>query len=227
MAKPQPRFWEVDALRGIAIVMMIAFHLAFDLSYFGNYDLNIHSGLWRLFGRATASIFILLTGISLSLSHSRSATGMEKYLKRGLKIFCWGLLITLITRLFFPAEFIIFGILHFIGLSIILSYPFLGQKRWNLIIGLAIIIVGLSLKGPLPLFPTPFRTFDYFPLFPWFGLIPIGIFLGNSLYPNHTRRFSIPELSTPLSLLGRHSLLIYLLHQPVLIALLYALGIVA
>ena len=227
MANPQPRFWEIDSLRGIAIVMMIAFHLAFDLSYFGGYDIGIHSGLWRLFGRATASIFILLAGISLSLSHSRSAAGMERYLIRGLKIFSWGLLITMATILFFPAEFIVFGILHFIGLSIVLAYPFLRQKRWNLLLGLAIIIIGLSIQGPLILFPASFRTFDYFPIFPWFGLILIGIFLGNSLYPSHTRRFSIPEISTPLSTLGRHSLLIYLIHQPVLIALLYALGIVA
>ena len=222
---PEKRFWEIDTLRGIAIVLMIIFHIAFDLSYFGNYGLDIHSGLWRLLGRTTASIFILLAGISLSLSHSRSAAGMEKYLTRGLKIFSWGLLITLLTYILFPEEFIIFGILHFIGLSIILAYPFLRQKRWNLIIGLAIIIVGLSLKGPLLLFPTPFRTFDYFPLFPWFGLVLIGIFLGNSLYPNHTRSFSLPEVSTPLSTIGRHSLFIYLLHQPILIALLYLFGI--
>jgi len=222
---PEKRFWEIDALRGIAIVLMIIFHIAFDLSYFGNYSLDIHSGLWRLLGRTTASIFILLAGISLSLSHSRSAAGMEKYLTRGLKILSWGLLITLITRLFFPEEFIIFGILHFIGLSIILAYPFLRQKHWNLLLGLSIIFIGLSIRGPLILFPTPFRTFDYFPLFPWFGLILIGIFLGNSLYPNHTRSFSLPEVSTPLSTIGRHSLFIYLLHQPILIALLYLFGI--
>lgn len=225
MANPQPRFWEIDSLRGIAILMMVIFHLAYDLSYFGGYDIGIHYGLWRLFGRATATLFILLAGISLSLSHSRSAAGMEKYLKRGLKIFFWGLLITLITRLFFPAEFIVFGILHFIGLSIILAYPFLRYRYWNLPLGLSIIFIGLSLQGPLILFPTPFRTFDYFPIFPWFGLILLGIFLGNSLYPGHARRFSIPEISTPFSTLGRHSLLIYLVHQPVLLSFLYLLGV--
>jgi len=223
----EKRFWEIDSLRGIAIIMMVVFHLTFDLAYFGNYDLDVHSGLLFYLGRATASLFILLAGISLSLSHSRSAAGMEKYLKRGLKIFSWGLLITLITRLFFPAEFIVFGILHFIGLSVVLAYPFLRQKHWNLLLGLSIIFIGLSIQGPLILFPTSFRTFDYFPIFPWFGLILIGIFLGNSFYPNHTRKFSLPEISSPLSLMGRHSLLIYLAHQPVLIALLYALGIVA
>jgi len=227
MTKSPDRFWEIDALRGIAIVLMIIFHLAFDLSYFGGYDLNIHSGLWWLLGRATASIFILLAGIAISLSFSGGSPTFTSYLKRGLWVFLWGLLITAITWLFFPQEFIVFGVLHFIGLSSVIAYPLIRYRYRNLFIGLAVIIIGLSLKGPIPLFPHSFRTFDYFPLFPWFGLFLIGIFLGNSLYPEHVRKFSIPEISSPLSTLGQHSLPIYLIHQPVLIALLYALGIVA
>ncbi len=97
------------------------------------------------------SIYIhFLMGVSLTLSNSRAQiTGkyregglFKKYLKRGLKIFSLGLLITLATWIFIPQEFIIFGVLHFIGISIILSYPFLKSKYLNLFLGIGLIIIG-------------------------------------------------------------------------------------
>jgi len=163
-----------------------------------------------------------------------------KYLKRGLKVFSWGLIITLTTWVFLRAGFVIFGILHFIGISIILAYPFLKLRSWNLLIGIAFISPGIYLKNftfgyPwlmwLGLKPERFYTVDYFPIFPWFGVILIGVFFGNLLYPDYTQKFKLFDLSdfTFIRLfcfLGRHSLLIYLIHQPILITLLYLLGIV-
>ena len=125
------RFWEIDFLRGLAIIMMILFHLLYDLDYFGNYTLNVHAGFWLYFARATATIFLLLVGISLTLSFSRATkikkagnTLYLKYLKRGLKIVSWGFVITLTTWIFLREGFVVFGILHLIGISIILAYPF-------------------------------------------------------------------------------------------------------
>jgi uncharacterized membrane protein len=227
-------------MRGIAIIMMILFHLLYDLNYFVGYDLNLHSGFWLHFGRATATIFILLVGISLTISYSRAKRRHKKsiylkYLKRGLRIFAWGLLITLATWLFLRAGFVVFGVLHLIGISIILAYPFLKLRLWNLLPGVLFISLGIYLKNYtfgfswlmwLGLRPEHFYTIDYFPILPWFGVILIGLFLGYLLYPDCTRRFNIYDPSNfvvirLLCLFGRHSLLIYLIHQPILIAVLY------
>lgn len=241
------RLWEVDALRGVAILMMVIYHLLFDLSAFGGLDINVYSGFWRVFARITATLFIFLVGVSLTISLSKAqlAAGsgkrlFAKYLKRGLWIFGWGLAVTLVTWLLFPEGVVIFGILHFIGLSVILAYPFLKLRVWNLALGLAALAVGLYLQNVtvgfpwllwLGLQPAHFYTFDYFPVLPWFGVTLLGLFAGNSLYADSTRRFPLPNLAglppvSFLSSLGRHSLTIYLLHQPILLALLSLLGII-
>ncbi len=237
------RFWEVDFIRGLAVVMMVLFHLAYDLSYFGVYGLDMYSGFWFYFARVTASIFILLAGVSLSLSASRARLqGQDKklylkFMKRGLEIFSIGLGLTAVTYLLIGNGFIIFGILHFIGLSIILAYPFLNLKALNMMVGTVIIVVGIYLQGfefdfPwllwLGLAPRGFYTLDYFPLFPWFGAILVGIFLGDAFYGGCSRRIGLPDLSgffpaKPFIPLGRNSLPIYLIHQPLLIAAIYIL----
>ena len=241
------RFWEIDLLRGIAIIMMIVFHLLYDLDHFGAYNLTVHSGFLFYFARATATIFLLLVGISLTLSFSRATqtqgTGKKlyrKYLKRGSTIFAWGLVITVTTWLVLNDGFVLFGILHLIGISIILAYPLLKFRYWNLLLGLGFIACGLFLKNItfsipwllwLGLIPNNYYTIDHFPLLPWFGVVLIGLFIGNLLYANYTRGFRLRDLShfTGIRLftfLGRHSLLIYLIHQPLLITVLYLLNLV-
>jgi uncharacterized membrane protein len=238
------RFWEIDLLRGTAVVMMILFHLAFDLDFFGVFDLSLNSGFLWFFARATAFIFVFIAGISLTLSYSRSRGAIAgdlrlKFLRMAMKILSWSLLISLTTWIFLREGFIIFGVLHLIGVSIILAYPLLSYRYLNLFLGLSVITLGiylshLSFEFPwllwLGLRPHGLYTFDYFPLFPWFGVFLVGLFFGNSLYPSHQRSFMVPDLTyvpiiKTLSLLGRHSLFIYFVHQPVLILLLYLLGI--
>lgn len=66
------RLWEVDLIRGMAVVSMVIFHLAFDLNYLGILRIDLDSALWFYLARLTASLFLLLVGISLTLSHSRA-----------------------------------------------------------------------------------------------------------------------------------------------------------
>ena len=239
------RFWEIDFLRGIAILLMIVFHALYDFNYFGGYSFNLLSGPLLYVGRASALMFIFLVGVSLTLSHSKAIemnmTKREmclKYIKRGARIFSWGLAITLITWMFLKDGVVVFGILHFIGVSVILAYPFLRLRPHNLLIGTGIIFAGVYLSDLvfdfpwllwIGLKPHGFYSLDYFPLFPWFGVTLFGIFVGNSLYPNCKRNFDLKDHTGYLAirsfcLLGKSSLLIYLIHQPILIALLYLLG---
>lgn len=239
------RFWEIDILRAIAVIMMITFHLIFDLYFFSDYDFDVDQGFWLFLARSTAIIFIFLVGVSLTLSYSKRKRREEsklflRYLKRGLKIFSYGLLISLITWIFVRDGFIIFGILHFIGISIILAYPFIEYKIPNLVLGVVIILIGsfiLNFQVNYPwllwigIKPEIFYTVDYFPILPWFGLVLIGIFFGNTFYPNHKRSFNVPDISDNLLIrffcfIGRNTLKIYFLHQPLIILILYLLGII-
>jgi len=237
MPKKISRFWEIDALRGFAIILMVIFNYAFTLRYLGVYAIGGGDLFWGLFPRLIAGIFIFLVGISLSISYSRRKKEDFKrhYILRGAKIFSWGLIITAVTYIFMPQATIYFGVLHLIGLSIILAISFLrSDPKYTIILSVIFIIVGnylntLTTETPyllwLGLMPSNFYTFDYFPLLPWFGLVLLGLYTGKILYPNAKRIFRIREIKPGLlCFLGRHSLLIYLIHQPVLIAVLYLLG---
>jgi uncharacterized membrane protein len=234
------RYWEIDALRGVAIVMMVIYHLAYDLTLFGYYRANVFVGLWRIFARIIASLFILLVGSSLALSHARSsrrASGWslyKNYLVRGLKLLGWGMVITLSSWVYMGRVVIIFGILHLIGTATILAYPFLSFRLANLAVGAAIVALGIHLNRLFASQPwlmllglrTPptFYQLDYFPLLPWFGVVLLGIFAGQVLYPGGGRWFNLPDLGErpgirELAWLGRRSLLIYLVHQPFLMAI--------
>ena len=211
------RFTEIDIARATAIAMMITFHALFQLNYFDIYNVNVENGFWWWFARVTAGTFIFVAGISLTISYSRSQV-FRRFLLRGIKIFCWGLVITLVTWLVMRESYVIFGILHFIGVSIILGYLFVRLRLINLGIGAALIIGGVFLMRtsfsfpwllPLGLLPEGLRTADYFPLLPWFGIFLIGICAGNTFYPGGERRFkpwpSTSSVTRPLTFLGRNS----------------------
>jgi len=240
----ESRLWEIDVTRGVAILMMIVFHTVFDLSFFAIFPVDVATGFWRYFAYATATLFLLVVGISLVISHDRAAVKLsglmlaKKFLVRGAGIFALGLLVTIATWLYLPEGYVIFGILHLIGVSVMLSPLFFRFRAWNIPAGILCILIGwfvvsrISLPSPsvllLPLgiHAPAFWSVDYTPLFPWLGVVLIGMGTGAFLYAGATRHFtlkSLPELFVrPLSFLGRHSLVIYLVHQPVIILLLAA-----
>jgi uncharacterized membrane protein len=237
MGKEVLRFWEVDALRGIAVLMMIAFHALFDLSYFGVSGVDVYSGFWMIFARATLIIFLVLVGISLSISHSRVEDKLNrsqiirKYTRRGLRIFLYGIAITAVTFAAFPSSAIWFGILHLIGASIVLAIPLLTRRRIALAAGVLMILSGLALSTqsfgfpwlmPLGFYPAGFYSFDYVPLLPWFGVVLLGLFAGGRLYEKRKPK-ETPHSAGPICFIGRHSLFIYLVHQPVMVGLIVML----
>jgi uncharacterized membrane protein len=239
------RFWEVDFLRGLAIVLMVLYHLVFDLYYFAVYKIDVASGFWLATARLAASLFLLLVGLSLTLSYSRAQLFEQEDLffyrlcKRSARILGLALGITAVTYFVIGKGFIVFGVLHLIGLSLLLIYPFLRLQRMNFIFGILAILAGAYLHTIsvdylwllwLGLAPPDFYSLDYFPLFPWFGVILAGMGLGEVLYPGYRRRIDLLDLSGSLpvrglAFLGRNSLVIYLIHQPIMIALFYMVGV--
>jgi uncharacterized membrane protein len=237
------RFWEVDLLRGWAIVLMILYHLAYDLNYFGVYAIDMYSGFWFYFARLTVTLFLLLVGISLTLSHFNAInTGRAnqfgmRLIKRSVRLFCIAMGITIISYFLIGKGFIVFGVLHFIAIALLFAYPFLRLRWLNVIFGLIFISIGLFLQNLsvnfpwliwIGLVPKDFYSLDYVPIFPWFGVMLIGVALGDLFYQGYNRKFSLSEsndsiLASSLSYIGRKSLIIYLIHQPILIALIYAI----
>lgn len=235
--KANGRLWEIDAIRGIALIIMILFHFFYDLNHFGVTNYKLYTGLFSYLAYITASVFVILAGVSLTINLKKSQKKYatkeiyKRFILRGIKIFLLGVIITLITLFYIPERFVLFGVLHCIGISIILAIPFLSYKTTNILLGIPIIAIGMILRTmtfdfewfiPLGFLPQRYFTIDYFPLFPWFGVILIGIALGNLLYPDAQRSYKIREqIKNPIpkgiSFIGRHSLHVYFLHQPILI----------
>jgi uncharacterized membrane protein len=244
---PRRRVWEVDALRGVAIIMMVIYHLMWDLYSFGIAEVDLYGPFWQWFQRATASLFLLLVGVSLQLRAGRIGPSdaersrlWPRQLRRGLVVFGCGMLVTAVTLAVIPQAFVVFGILHLIGVSIILAYPFMRLGLWNLPIGLALIAAGAVIARSTVDFPwlvwlglryDGFASVDYFPVLPWFGVVLIGLAVGDLGY-GRGRRPNVPDLGgappvRALGWLGRHSLPIYLIHQPLLVAALLAFGLMS
>ena len=234
------RFPEIDVARGVAVVMMVFFHIAFDLYFLDIMPVAADSLPWRVFAMSTAGLFLFLVGVSLSISagHARKKLSrdefIKKYLQRGAGIFAIGIAITLVTWIILPGYFIIFGILHLIGLAIVLSPLYTGFSWQNLVAGSVIILLGpvvATIRGTgwllwLGIHPPAFYSIDYTPVFPWLGVVLIGVYFGTLAYPGGVRRWNMvmPEIpGRTFGFLGRHSLAIYLIHQPIILSILFIL----
>ena len=227
------RIWELDALRGLCILGMLVFHLLYDMTeLFAIFPFSLPD--WLTFiGDVGARIFLLLSGLCVTLgSHP---------VKRGLTVFGCGMGCTLVTWLMYKLGFagsamvIRFGMLHCLGICMLL-WPLV--KRLPLwltgLLGLAVILAGGWLDASALrvecrwLFPLGLRYFgfssgDYYPLLPGLGWFLLGSVLGKALYRKGKSLLLRPPLSSFICLCGRHSLPIYLLHQPVFAAMLFLL----
>jgi len=225
------RIGAVDALRGSAICAMIAYHFAFDLTWFGAFRADFNNdALWLGLRALIVSSFLLLTGISLVLAQ-RARISRRRYWRRIALISACALLVTAGSYFAFPRTFITFGILHCIALSSLLAWPLVRYPLAALFVGIAVVEIGLQVR--LPLFDAPWlnwvgfmthkpATEDYVPLIPWFGVVLIGIALGAWVSARERPAVAALGRVSPrwLTWLGRHSLLVYMVHQPVLLGIL-------
>ncbi len=225
-APPQRVAW-IDRARGVALLAMIAFHFSYDLSMLGlaAWPVGGHWA-WRAFAMAIAGSFIALSGVSLQLA-AAGGLGRRAFLRRLGMLVGAAALVTLGTWAAMPYP-VTFGILHAIALFSILALPFLAAPSWAVLVAAALVLLapwvltspifGHPLLYPLGLDPTPPPTVDYEPIFPWFAPMLVGLVAA--------RHLPVPRRSAAddiLARMGRHSLAIYLLHQPVMLGILIGL----
>lgn len=225
MAEPRgSRIWEIDLVRGICIVIMVAFHLVVDLREFYHQPLEYQSGFWFYLGRVTVATFMFIAGAASVLN--------RRIIRHGLTVLAAGCLITAVTRVFAPDLYVRFGILQFMGVAI-LSVPVMSKLStfWLTVIALLVLLAGQAVRGltghwlllPLGIMYEGYRSMDYYPLIPWYSAFLPGMAAGRLLYAGKKGRIAPVTGLNWLTWLGRHSLLIYLVHQPVLLTLLYFL----
>jgi uncharacterized membrane protein len=211
------RYWEIDFFRGIAVIMMIIFHLLFYINYFEFIQLNLYSGFIGKFQMIIPLIFLTVSGISSSIQKIKNK---RRILFRGLKLMSLALLITLITFLLFPNDFVFFGIIHLIASCIIIFY-FIKNDSFALILGLIILIssyivnhyvVNFKYLSILGFKYVNLNTFDYYPLIPWFGIFLIGTYIGSKFYLNKKAKKIGNKLINYVCFIGKHSLKIYFIH---------------
>ena len=231
------RVQAIDWARGAALVGMALYHLSWDLAYFHIIpaDFPVDPPM-RLFSHVVAGAFLILVGISVTLAHSQGIN-WPSFLRRLAIVSGAAILVTLATRAFAPNEAIYFGILHCIAVSSVLALPLARAPPW-LAVGAAVAAFaapmlfagrgldahGLAWLGLSAQMPT---TLDWRPLFPWSGLVFLGVgaagLAPRSLYstPLASSRAS-STAGRALAWAGRHSLTIYLVHQPILFGVLFA-----
>ena len=221
------RIWELDALRGLALLGMIGIHLIYDLvDLFGVWNWD-QPQWYLLFKNNYGALFLLISGISVTLGRHP--------VKRGLQVFLCGFLCTAATVGMYLLGaagkdiIIYYGVLHCLGTCMLL-WPLFRKSSNGLLafLALGMITLGLWLRTKgfsfpwltvLGFCPYGFASSDFFPLFPNLGYFLLGALLGRRLYGQKESRF--PAEHPPLPFLqwcGRHSLTIYLLHQPILAA---------
>ena len=243
MDKTKNRIHLLDELRGFAIIAMIIHHTFYDIGFLFNSswatklfnDLCIIQPIFLM-------IFIVISGICTQLSRSS--------IKRGIIVFCCGIAITLVTCIIMPlmgliGADIIFGILSFIGTSMIivglLKKPIeKTNAKVGVIISLLLYIITFSVEKhsllfgliklpdalyktdilfPLGFYSAKFFSADYFPLLPWFFVFLFGVFIGKYAKQNKFPQFTYNKHSKFLSFVGRNSLWFYLAHQPIIYAI--------
>lgn len=237
------RLWEIDALRGLAVLLMAFFHLMWNLQFFGLSNVNVFSPNWQLFARGIGSGFMLLLGLSLTLDANKHPHTLQqrwvRNLRRAGQIALCAALVSLGTYVAVGDAFVRFGILHLAAVSIVLGTLFVRLPApISVLAGVLVLGAWRAVDGvqttspwliPFGIVPPGLMMVDYYPLVPWFGMVLIGIAAGHWLYPNAQRRFALPDLGSPraiaaLRFLGHHSLIVYLLHQPILVGIVFLLS---
>lgn len=235
-----PRYDRLDALRGLAVAWMTAFHFGFDLNHFGWWQQDFYRDpRWTVQRTLIVSLFLLCAGLGQAVASSQGQP-WRRFGRRWAQVALCALLVTAGSWFMFPRSFIYFGVLHGIALMLVLVRYSASWGRWLWPAGAAAIALALAAPTLHALgwlgegFNTPALnwlglvsrkpvTEDYVPLLPWLGAMWWGMAAGQWLLA-HRPHWLTGTAPAPLAWLGRWSLSWYMLHQPVLIGALMAWG---
>ena len=229
-----PRIAIVDFLRGSALLGMTVFHFAYDLEFFGleerGYSEQLH---WWTLATIVAGSFLFLTGASLYLAHS-DGIRWRPWRRRFVIIVLAALAITVVTRFVTPETYIFFGILHMIAIASVAGLAFLRAPWWLAVAGAAAVFavdeliaiewLNASVLSWLGLGSVAPAASDFRPVFPWLAPALLGVGAAKLCHrAGWLQVLAVPRLEgwsgNAVRFIGRHSLVYYLLHQPVLFAL--------
>ncbi len=238
-SKKASHYGYIDYLRGIALLLMFAYHFSFDLNYYHFITTNFYNNpFWIYFRIIIVSLFLWIVGVSLWLA-SHKGLKLPRIAKRLGWLTLAAALVSYVSYLTFPHSYIFFGILHFIIVASLIGLLFMRFYYANLLIGIALIVIALSVSFPMfnhpalqwfGLMPHKPITEDYVPFLPWFGVVLIGIFSGEFIFKQrHLKFFSRwrekTKLQSTISCMGRYSLILYLLHQPLFMGILFVFNL--
>ncbi len=234
-ATSRGRIEQIDIARSLALVAMATYHFVFDLEAFGYLSPGTAtSGYWAIFARCVAGSFLVLVGISLYLAHGRGVRWSRVW-PRLARVAGAAALISGVTYVAMGPQMIFFGILHAIAFGTLAGLLFL-RLPWVVILIIAVTVITIPYLERFDFFASPFLIWtglgtrataaaDFVPVFPWFGAVLVGMSLAKALGATGvwTRLAAAPpkEWQRRLGWPGRHSLAVYLVHQPILIGLLW------
>ncbi len=215
-------------MRTLAIVLMVIFHFIYDLKFFHFISSDIPDGSgWQQFRWLIISLFFLCLGASLTLAYKQRFRP-KKFFVRVLQIAGAAGVISIGSYLFIPKNWIFFGVLHFLAVSSLIGILFIHHPKISIGLGALFLITGalqiVPTRWPFHLLfdNLPSYTNDYVAFVPWFGMVLLGIGLA------HANWFLKDPAKNLISYEkkwwvwpGKHSLSIYLLHQPLLMGALY------
>ena len=227
------RYGRLDASRGFAVVWMALFHFAFDLAHFGFTRQNFYAdAFWTVQRSIIVSLFLLCAGIGQAIAHEQRLS-WPRFWRRWGQVAACALLVTVATLVMFPKSYISFGVLHGLAVMLLVARFSAGWGLWLWPLGLVALVLPQLVADPffdtrathwIGLVTRKPVTEDFVPVLPWLGVLWWGMALGRWLLAR--RRLwlagALPRGLAPLALLGRWSLSVYMLHQPVLIGLLMA-----
>ena len=235
---PAHRLLWIDAIRGGAVLAMIGYHLAWDLTFFGLTGIRLlDNPFWYWQPRLITGTFLTLVGVSVTLATADRRVP-PRYLRRTGWIALAAAAITVATYIGFPDSFIFFGILHCIAVASLIGLA-LARLPWPVLGVLAAAVFALSALDFPPALDHPWliwlglgdrvpATNDFIPLVPWAGFTIAGMALARGLLVSPTAispsgRSEHGAVAGALTWMGRNALPIYLIHQPVLLGILFAL----
>lgn len=204
----------LDLLRSSAILGMVVYHAAYDLQFFHAWDIDVTRGWWRVFQVCVASLFLAVSGVSAGFWTRTDAFG--KGWRRGWFILSAAMLVSFITAIADERTWVSFGILHLLALAAFVL-PFLRRVPPVLLGVLGLLFIALA---PFDLMPHVVSV-DYVPPIPWLGPVLLGFAVGIPLSKRAPKPTKPSRMFDALSWPGKHSLAIYLLHQPVIMAALW------